>query len=78
MHSKIIVYSLPNCALCNELKHFLLRKGFHYENINVSSDAKAQQDMVEKSGQYSVPVIDIDGQVIAGYPKSEIENLLKK
>lgn len=72
----IIVYSTPQCPYCHMAKEFLKEKGFAYSDINVAADAKAAADMIEKSGQRGVPVIDIDGKIIIGFDKRAIEEAL--
>ena len=74
---KIRVFSTPTCPYCITLKEFLKDKGFDFEDIDVSQDQKALDEMVEKSGQMGVPVIDIDGQIIIGFDKGKINELLK-
>ena len=48
-----------------------------YEEYNVAEDDKARDEMIEKSQQMGVPVIDIDGKIIIGFNKPEIEKALK-
>lgn len=66
------VYSTITCPYCVTLKEYLKERGIEFEDIDVSSDEKARDEMVEKSGQMGVPVIDIDGQVIVGFDKERI------
>ena len=73
---KIKVFSTPSCPYCVTLKEFLKGKGFEYEDIDVSQDEIALKEMTEKSGQMGVPVVDINGEVIIGFDKKKIENLL--
>lgn len=72
----IKIYSTPTCPYCVTLKEFLKEKGFEFEDIDVSKDEKALQEMVDKTQQYGVPVIDIDGQVVVGFDKEKISQLL--
>ncbi len=73
----IKVYSTPTCAYCHTLKVFLDEHGIKYEDINVLEDNQALQEMIEKSGQMGVPVIDIDGEIIVGFDKERLVKLLK-
>jgi len=73
---KIKVYSSPTCPYCVALKNYLKEKGFEFEDIDVSSDFQAAQEMIEKSGQMGVPVIDIDGQIIVGFDKEKVDKAL--
>lgn len=63
----IKIYSTPACTYCKMAKEFLTSHNVPYEDIDVSVDAVAREDMVEKSGQLGVPVFDIDGQIMVGY-----------
>ncbi len=73
---KIRVFSTPTCPYCVTLKNFLKERGFEFEDIDVSKDEKALDEMVEKSQQMGVPVIDIDGEFIVGFDKEKIVKLL--
>jgi len=64
------------CAYCVTLKQFLSQHNIEFENIDVSNDQKAQEEMIKKSGQMGVPVIDIDGEIIVGFDKEKISQLL--
>ena len=71
------VYSTPACPYCVTLKNFLKEHNIQFEDIDVSQNEIAQKEMIEKSGQYGVPVIDIDGQIIVGFDQDRIKQLLK-
>jgi glutaredoxin 3 len=75
---KIKVYSTQSCPYCTMAKDFLKEKGVEFEDIDVSEDQAAAKEMVEKSGQMGVPVIDIDGELIVGFNKPAIEKALEK
>ena len=70
------VYSTPACAYCVTLKKFLTEKGIEFDNIDVSEKEEFLQEMIDKSGQMGVPVIDVDGQIIIGFNKEKIIKLL--
>ena len=74
---KIKVYSTNNCPYCDMVKEFLKEKNIEFEDINVGEDREAAKEMVQKSGQMGVPVIDIDGEIIVGFNKIAIEEILK-
>jgi glutaredoxin-like YruB-family protein len=65
--ANVKIYSTPVCPYCIMAKKFLDDNGIQYENIDVSTDKAAVQEMMAKSGQLAVPVIDIDGKVIIGF-----------
>jgi len=73
----IKVYSTPMCPYCYTLKEFLKENGFEFEDIDVSKDKKSLDEMIEKSGQMGVPVIEIDGEIIMGFDKEKICKKLK-
>ncbi|MBS3093056.1 glutathione S-transferase N-terminal domain-containing protein [Candidatus Pacearchaeota archaeon] len=74
----ITVYTTPTCPWCNSTKEFLDNKKIKYKVIDVSNNKKAAAEMVKKSGQYGVPVIDVDGNIIVGYDQEKIEQSIKK
>ncbi len=73
MAKNIIIYSTPTCVYCKMAKEFLKSKNIPYQEFNVAADDAAREQMVQKSGQLGVPVIDIDGEIYVGYNKAEIE-----
>lgn len=72
------VYSTKTCPWCHKAKAFLKEKGIKFEDIDVATDQKAAKEMIKKSGQMGVPVIDIDGKIIVGFDQAAIEKALKK
>lgn len=74
---KVKVYSAPSCPWCQRTKEFLDELKVEYEDINVAENQEAAKDMVEKSGQRGVPVIEIDGEMIVGFNPDEIKKKLK-
>jgi glutaredoxin-like YruB-family protein len=76
MAKKVIVYSTPTCPYCIRLKKFLDEGDIAYENKDVSSDEAAKKEMVDKSKQMGVPVVDIEGDIIVGFDKDRISAAL--
>jgi glutaredoxin-like YruB-family protein len=72
----IKVYSTPSCPYCITLKNYLKEKGIGFSDIDVSADEQELKKMVDKSGQMGVPVVDIDGQIIVGFNRDKIAELL--
>jgi len=72
----IKIYSTSNCPYCVTLKEFLKEKGFEFEDVDVSQNEQLLQEMIDKSHQYGVPVIDVDGQIVVGFDKEKISQLL--
>lgn len=70
------VYSTHACGFCVKLKQFLSDNGVEFENFDVGDDQEKRRELVEKSGQMGVPVIDIDGEMIVGFDKEKISTAL--
>lgn len=73
----ITIYSTPTCPYCKLAKEYLKEKKIDFKDIDVSADSVAANEMVKKSGQMGVPVIDIGGQIIVGWNKTALEEALK-
>jgi glutaredoxin-like YruB-family protein len=74
---QVIVYSTPTCSWCTTLKTYLDQKQIKYREINVASDSSAAESMFRKSGQQGVPQTEINGQMIVGFDKNRIDQLLE-
>ncbi len=72
----ITVYSTKTCPWCVKAKEFLKEKKVGFRDVDVGADQEAANEMVEKSGQMGVPVIDVDGKIIVGFDKEELEKIL--
>ncbi len=71
--AKVKIYSTPVCPYCIMAKQFFTDNNIVFDNIDVSSNKEAAQEMITKSGQLGVPVIDIDGKIIIGFNIGEIK-----
>jgi glutaredoxin 3 len=69
---KVKVYSTPTCVYCITVKSFLKEKNIDFEEVDVSQDKEAADQMIEKTGQMGVPVIEINDEVIIGFDKEKI------
>ena len=76
MDKKVEVYSTPTCPFCIRAKQFLRENNVMFTDIDVSKDQDKAEEMIEKSGQMGVPVIDVDGQIIVGFDKEKIRSVL--
>jgi glutaredoxin 3 len=76
MDHSVTVYSTPTCSWCQLAKDHLRTSGISFDDVDVSTDMSRAREMVEKSGQYGVPVIDIDGEIIVGFDRGRIDSLL--
>ncbi|MBU0580496.1 MAG: glutathione S-transferase N-terminal domain-containing protein [Candidatus Margulisbacteria bacterium] len=72
------IYSTPTCPWCLKAKQFFKEKKVKFTNLNVADNEKARNEMIEKSGQMGVPVIDIGGKIIVGFNEAEIKKALKQ
>ncbi len=76
MAKKVIVYSTPTCPWCIRAKQFLNDNNIPFENYDVSADQGKAEEMVQKTGQMGVPVLDIEGEIITGFDKDKIKQAL--
>ena len=72
----IKVFSTPTCAYCETLKEYLKANKFSFKDIDVSIDEKAIDEIIKKTGQMGVPVVEIDNEIIIGFDKKRINELL--
>ena len=73
---KITIYSTTTWPWCTKVKDYLDSKNISYEDHNVAKDRDKAIEMVNKSGQQGVPVIDIDGDIVVGFDQNRIDSLL--
>ena len=73
----ITIYSTPSCGYCNLAKDYFKKNRIPFTDYNVAIDPSKAEEMVKKSGQMGVPVIDVNGRVIVGFNQSAIESALK-
>jgi glutaredoxin 3 len=72
----ITIYTTPSCGYCNLAKSYFRQKNIPFTEYDVSRDMNKAQEMVSKSGQMGVPVIEINGKIIVGFDKNQIESSL--
>lgn len=70
------IYTTPSCVYCRMSKDFFQKNNIEYQELNVAFDAVAREEMIKKSGQFGVPVIDIDGQLVIGFDRARLAELL--
>lgn len=73
---KITIYTTPACVYCKMTKAFFKEHTIAYEERDVSTDTAARDEMIAKSNQMGVPVIDIDGKILVGFDKGGLSELL--
>ncbi len=74
--ANVKVYSTNTCPWCVRVKEFLKEHNVEFDDLNVQEDQNAFKEMVEKTGQRGVPVVDIDGKIIIGFNEEAIRKLL--
>ena len=74
----IKIYTTTTCPYCIMAKDYFKEKKVNYEEYNVAEDRSAYEEMLKKSNQMGVPVIDIDDIIIIGFNRTEIDKALKK
>lgn len=72
----VIIYSTPTCHFCHMAKDFFKANNVSFTDYNVATDLEKRKEMMQKTGQMGVPVIDIEGQLIIGFDKAEISKTL--
>ncbi len=70
------IYSTPWSVYCKMAKEYLQKNDVSFEEKDVSTDVEARNEMIEKSGQLGVPVIDVDGKITIGFDKPRLNELL--
>lgn len=70
------IYTTPVCVYCKMAKAFFTENNVKYEEVNVASDAKAREEMIAKSRQIGVPVIEVNGKIIIGFDKPRLVEAL--
>lgn len=73
----VIVYTTPNCHYCKEAKDYLTKKGVSWIARDVTKSPKDAQEMIQKSGQMGVPVLDVNGKILIGFDKLKLDQCLK-
>lgn len=72
----VTIYSTPTCHFCHMAKDFFTDNHVQFTDHNVATDLPARQEMVQKSGQMGVPVIDIGGKIVVGFDEPRLRELL--
>lgn len=73
---RVTVFSTPTCPYCNMAKRYLRDRGIRFRDVDVSRDMAAARDLIRRSGQMGVPVIDVDGRLVIGFDRARLDRLL--
>lgn len=76
MNKKVSIYSTPVCTYCNQAKEFFKANNVAFEEFNVAADLAKRQEMIDKTGQMGVPVILVDNEIIIGFDRPRLSELL--
>lgn len=72
----VTIYSTPTCVYCNMAKSFFKANNVAFTEHNVAADQAKRKEMIEKTGQMGVPVIDIGGKIVIGFDEGQIKSSL--
>lgn len=72
------LYSTPNCPYCVQAKRYLKEQGIPFEEYDVSKNRQKADEMMRKSGQMGVPVLDVNGRVLVGFRPDDILRAWKR
>ncbi|MEJ2597747.1 MAG: glutaredoxin domain-containing protein [Anaerolineales bacterium] len=75
-YPRVIIFTTPSCSFCRSAKKYLRQQGVPFKDVDVSRDSAAARDMVRRSRQQGVPVLDIGGKIIVGFDRPKIDRLL--
>jgi len=73
---EITIYSTPSCVYCNMAKSFFKANNVNYTEHNVATDLAKRKEMIDKTGQMGVPVIDVGGEIVVGFNEDKIKSIL--
>lgn len=76
MDKQVTIYSTPTCHFCQQTKEFLTEKNIPFTDFDVSQDEAKRTEMIEKSGQMGVPVIFVGEEMMIGFNKEKLSELL--
>lgn len=74
--NQVKIYTTPSCVYCKMAKEFFQKNNITFEEKNVMTDLAVRDEMIQKSGQMGVPVIEVDGQIIVGFDQSKLKEAL--
>ena len=73
---RVLVFTTPSCPWCVRVKSYLREQRVPFREVDVSVDAAAARDLVRRTGQMGVPVVEIDGRPVVGFDRPQIDRLL--
>ena len=76
MDKKVTIYTTPTCMYCRAAQEFFKENNVAYEEFDVATDAEKRDEMIKKSGQMGVPVIYVGDEMVVGFNKEKLSQLL--
>ena len=73
---QVTIYSTPTCHFCHAAKDYFAANGVAFTDVNVATDLDKRKEMIDKSGQMGVPVIDVGGEIVVGFDQKKLASLL--
>ena len=77
MDFQIIIYTTPTCPWCEKLKAWLKKRRLHFEERDTTLETRYYDEVIEKTGQMAVPVIDIEGKILVGFDEKALEKAIE-
>jgi len=74
----VTIYTTPSCGFCKVAKEYFRTQRIPFTEHDVAADSRKADELVRKTGQMGVPVIDVNGKIIVGFNRTEIEKALKR
>lgn len=76
MQKPVTIFTTPTCAYCKMAKEFFKQNNVQFEEKDVVKDVQAREEMINKSGQMGVPVIFVGEDIVVGFDKRRLSELL--
>ncbi len=73
---RVVVFTTPTCSWCARAKRYLRDQGVRFKEVDVSRDPQAARDLVRRTGQMGVPVIEVDGRPVVGFDQAKVDRML--
>jgi len=77
LEHEVVVYTTSWCGWCRKTIAYLTEQGVPFENRDIEAEDMWREELLEKTGGTSIPVVEIDGQIIRGYDPGRMAQLLR-
>ena len=74
----VVVYTTSWCGWCRKTLAFLDKKGVDYENRDIEADDAWRDELEAKTGSTSIPVVEIDGEIVRGNDPTRMQQRLEE